>query len=106
MYRVLLIVFLLISIMLVTLIMLQDNKHTDIKSGLSSEYSTAFFSASSYGNYITGMITVLAFLFFIFSLILGNISNKHNTSYVDSGVVYEKNSNKLMQLTDQEKDSL
>ena len=67
MYEALLVVFLIVAIGLVGLIMLQQGA------------SATLFGSSGSGNFMTRMTALLATLFFIISLVLGNInSNKTN----------------------------
>ena len=69
MYEALLVVFLIVAIGLVGLIMLQQGAGA----------SATLFGSSGSGNFMTRMTALLATLFFIISLVLGNInSNKTN----------------------------
>ncbi|WP_457913455.1 preprotein translocase subunit SecG [Candidatus Gillettellia adelgis] len=78
MYEVLLIIFLLISIGLVTLITLQQGKGADTNASFGASASNIFLGSNGYGNGITRITTVLAMLFFIISLILSNRSSHQN----------------------------
>ena len=70
MHEALLVVFLIVAIGLVGLIMLQQGKGADMG---------ASFGAGASGNFMTRMTAVLGTLFFIISLVLGNMnSNKTN----------------------------
>ncbi|CUX96116.1 Protein-export membrane protein SecG [Candidatus Gullanella endobia] len=77
MYKTLLIMFLLVGISLVALIILQQNKGTGMGSLFSINSPSTFFGSSGSGNFIVRMTVVLATLFFVFSLILNNLSTKH-----------------------------
>lgn len=78
MYEALLVVFLIVAIGLVGLIMLQQGKGADMGASFEQAPATLFGSSGS-GNFMTRMTALLATLFFIISLVLGNInSNKTN----------------------------
>lgn len=77
MYEALLVVFLIVAIDLVGLIMLQQGKGADMGASFGAGSSATLFGSNGSGNFMTRMTAVLATLFFIISLILGNInSNK------------------------------
>ncbi|ATM88473.1 preprotein translocase subunit SecG [Yersinia enterocolitica] len=74
MYEALLVLFLLISIGLVALIMLQQGKGADMGASFGAGASATLFGSNGSGNFMTRMTAVLAALFFVISLILGNMS--------------------------------
>lgn len=77
MYEALLVVFLLVAIGLVGLIMLQQGKGADMGASFGAGASGTLFGSAGSGNFMTRMTAVLATLFFVISLILGNLnSNK------------------------------
>ncbi|WP_368913290.1 preprotein translocase subunit SecG [Mixta calida] len=77
MYEALLVVFLSVAIGLVGLIMLQQGKGADMGASFGAGASATLFGSAGSGNFMTRMTAVLATLFFIISLILGNLnSNK------------------------------
>ncbi|WP_067568987.1 preprotein translocase subunit SecG [Candidatus Mikella endobia] len=76
MYRFLLVIFLVISIVLIILIMLQQIKGADVKT--SSSVGSTIFSFKTYNKFVTSITFILATLVFVLSLILGNISNKYS----------------------------
>lgn len=77
MYEALLVVFLIVAIGLVGLIMLQQGKGADMGASFGAGGSATLFGSNGSGNFMTRMTAVLATLFFIISLILGNFnSNK------------------------------
>ncbi|BBI92877.1 preprotein translocase membrane subunit [Serratia symbiotica str. Tucson] len=75
MYEALLVIFLLISIALVALIMLQQGKGAQAGASFGAGASGTLFGSSGSGNFMTHMTAVLATLFFVISLILGNLSS-------------------------------
>ncbi|ARJ41433.1 preprotein translocase subunit SecG [Pantoea alhagi] len=79
MYEALLVVFLLVAIGLVGLIMLQQGKGADMGASFGAGASGTLFGSSGSGNFMTRMTAVLATLFFVISLILGNL-NSNKTS--------------------------
>ena len=79
MYEALLAVFLIVAIGLVGLIMLQHGKGADMGASFGAGASATLFGSSGSGNFMTRMTALLATLFFINRLVLGNInSNKTN----------------------------
>lgn len=74
MYEALLVVFLLVAIGLVGLIMLQQGKGADMGASFGAGASATLFGSSGSGNFMTRMTAILATLFFIISLVLGNIN--------------------------------
>ena len=76
MYEALLVVFLIVAIGLVGLIMLQQGKGADMGASFGAGASATLFGSSGSGNFMTRMTALLATLFFIISLVLGNINRK------------------------------
>ena len=72
MYEALLVVFLIVAIGLVGLIMLQQGKGADMGASFGAGASGTLFGSSGSGNFMTRMTGILAALFFIISLVLGN----------------------------------
>ncbi|WP_114192185.1 preprotein translocase subunit SecG [Edaphovirga cremea] len=75
MYEALLIIFLIVAIGLVALIMLQQGKGADMGASFGAGASATLFGSSGSGNFMTRMTAVLATLFFVISLVLGNLSS-------------------------------
>ncbi|MDQ1237706.1 MAG: preprotein translocase subunit SecG [Wigglesworthia glossinidia] len=69
-----LIVFLIVSIGLVFLIIIQDSKSYDIHTTYNP-FSSSIFGKSTSNNAITKFTAFLAALFFILSLILGRLNS-------------------------------
>ena len=78
MYEALLVVFLIVAIGLVGLIMLQQGKGADMGASFGAGASGTLFGSSGSGNFMTRMTAVLATLFFVISLILGNLSSNQS----------------------------
>lgn len=77
MYEALLVIFLIVAVALVTMVMLQQGKGADMGASFGAGASATLFGSGGSGNFLTRMTGILAALFFILSLILGNLnSNK------------------------------
>lgn len=71
----LLVVFLIVSIGLIGLILLQQGKGADMGASFGAGASGTLFGSSGSGNFMTRMTAILATLFFIISLVLGNLNS-------------------------------
>jgi preprotein translocase subunit SecG len=78
MYDALLVIFLLVAVGLIALVMLQQGKGADMGASFGAGASGTLFGSSGSGNFMTRMTAVLATLFFVISLILGNLSTHKN----------------------------
>ncbi|MGK2959802.1 MAG: preprotein translocase subunit SecG [Candidatus Malihini olakiniferum] len=77
MYEALLVIFLLVALCLVSLIILQKSTGADIGASFgASRASATLFGSSCSGNFMTLMAAMLATLFFVLSLVLGNMSSQ------------------------------
>lgn len=76
MYEALLIIFLLVAIGLVGLIMLQQGKGADMGASFGAGASATLFGSGGSGNFMTRTTAILAVVFFIISLALGNLSTR------------------------------
>ncbi len=79
MYEALLVIFLIVAVALVALIMLQQGKGADLGASCGAGASATLFGSSGSGNFMTRTTAILATLFFIISLVLGNL-NSNKTS--------------------------
>lgn len=75
MYEALLVIFLIVAICLVGLILLQQGRGADMGVSMGAGASGTLFGSSGLGNFMTRLTAVLAVLFFIISLVLGNLNN-------------------------------
>ncbi len=81
MYEALLGIFLLVGIGLIALVLLQQGKGADMGASFGAGASNTLFGSSGSGNFMTRMTAILATLFIVISLILGNMtSNKTGSS--------------------------
>lgn len=88
MYEALLVIFLIVAIALVGLIMLQQGKGADMGASFGAGASATLFGSTGSGNFMTRMTGILAALFFIISLVLGNL----NTNKTSKGSEWENQS--------------
>lgn len=76
MYEALLVTFLLVAIGLVVMVLLQQGKGAEMGASFGSGASGTLFGSSGSGNFMTRLTGILAALFFIISLVLGNMSDR------------------------------
>ncbi|MEQ3513597.1 preprotein translocase subunit SecG [Pseudoalteromonas sp. BZB3] len=74
MYEILLVVYLIISLSLVGMILIQQGKGADMGSSFGAGASATVFGSSGAGNFMTKTTTILATVFFVLSIILGNLT--------------------------------
>ncbi|MCL1079041.1 preprotein translocase subunit SecG [Parashewanella spongiae] len=77
MYEVLMVVYLLVAIALIGLILIQQGKGADMGASFGAGASGTLFGSSGAGNALTRATAILAILFFIISLAIGNLSANH-----------------------------
>lgn len=73
-YEVLLVVDLLVALALIGLVLIQQGKGADMGASFGGGGSNTVFGASGSGNFLTRTTAILATIFFIVSLVLGNLS--------------------------------
>lgn len=78
MHEVILVLYLLISIALIAIIMIQQGKGAEMGASFGAGASNTVFGASGSGNFLTRLTTILAVTFFLLSLLLGNYATKQN----------------------------
>lgn len=71
-YEVLVIVYLIVAIMLIGFVLIQQGKGADMGASFGSGGSNTVFGSGGSGNFLTRTTAILATLFFVISLILGN----------------------------------
>ncbi|TGE84291.1 preprotein translocase subunit SecG [Pseudoalteromonas sp. KS88] len=74
MYEILLVVYLVIAIALVGMVLIQQGKGADMGSSFGSGASGTVFGSSGAGNFMTKTTTALATIFFVLSIVLGNLT--------------------------------
>ena len=71
-YEVLIVVYLIVALMLVGFVLIQQGKGADMGASFGSGGSNTVFGSTGSGNFLTRTTAILATLFFVISLILGN----------------------------------
>lgn len=74
MYEVLIVIYLLVALAIIGLILIQQGKGADMGASFGSGSSGTLFGSSGAGNFLTRTTGVLATIFFVISLVLGNIT--------------------------------
>ncbi|UUM31058.1 preprotein translocase subunit SecG [Vibrio japonicus] len=96
MFTVLLVIYLLAAVGVVGLVLIQQGKGADMGASFGAGASNTVFGASGSGNFLTRMTAVFATVFFVLSLVLGNMStHKTESQWVDptQGQVIEQADN-------------
>nr|WP_086940467.1 preprotein translocase subunit SecG [Thaumasiovibrio occultus] len=73
-YEILLVIYLLAALGVIGLVMMQQGKGADMGASFGAGASNTVFGASGSGNFMTRATTFLATIFFVISLILGNMT--------------------------------
>lgn len=76
MYEILLVVYLIVSIILIGFVLIQQGKGAGMGASFGSGASNTVFGAGGSGNFMTRTTGFLALIFFVLSLLLGNLSTK------------------------------
>ncbi len=79
MYEILLVIYLVAALGVIGLVLVQQGKGADMGASFGAGASGTLFGSSGSGNFLTRMTTVLAAIFFVISLVLGNMSAKQAT---------------------------
>ncbi|QFU04383.1 Protein-export membrane protein SecG [Pseudoalteromonas sp. THAF3] len=74
MYEILLVIYLIVAIALVGFVLIQQGKGADMGSSFGAGASATVFGSSGAGNFMTKTTTVLATIFFVLSIVLGNLT--------------------------------
>lgn len=74
MYEILLVVYLIVALALVGMVLIQQGKGADMGSSFGAGASGTVFGSSGAGNFMTKTTTVLASIFFVLSIVLGNLT--------------------------------
>jgi len=86
---ILLVIHVLLSLVIITLIMLQRGKGADAGAALGGGSSGSVFGARGASNFLSRSTAILATLFFITSLGLAYLSSNQQSATVSSGSVLE-----------------
>ena len=74
MYEVLIVIYLLVALAIIGLVLIQQGKGADMGASFGSGSSGTLFGSSGAGNFLTRTTGVLATIFFLISLMLGNLT--------------------------------
>lgn len=80
MFTVLLVIYLLAALGVIGLVLIQQGKGADMGASFGAGASNTVFGASGSGNFLTRSTAVLATVFFVLSLALGNLSTHKEAS--------------------------
>ena len=80
MYSALLILYLVVSIALIAFILLQQGKGADAGASFGGGASGTVFGAAGAGNFLSRTTAVLAIIFFVISIVIGNINSHRNNA--------------------------
>ncbi|MDR9828388.1 preprotein translocase subunit SecG [Vibrio sp. FNV 38] len=84
MFQVLLVIYLLAALGVIGLVLIQQGKGADMGASFGSGASNTVFGASGSGNFLTRMTALCATVFFVISLVLGNMStHKPESDWID-----------------------
>ncbi len=75
MYEILMVVYVIVAIALIGMVLIQQGKGADMGSSFGAGASATVFGSSGAGNFMTKSTTTLATIFFILSIILGNLTS-------------------------------
>ena len=78
MYSALLIIYLVVSIALIAFILLQQGKGADAGASFGGGASGTGFGSAGAGHFLSRTTAMLATLFFIISIVIGNINSHRN----------------------------
>lgn len=73
-YDILIITYLVIALCLIGLVLIQQGKGADMGASFGAGSSATIFGSSGSGNFLTKSTSILAVLFFVISLFLGNMT--------------------------------
>ncbi|MGB2078723.1 MAG: preprotein translocase subunit SecG [Vibrio sp.] len=80
MFTVLLVIYLLAALGVIGLVLVQQGKGADMGASFGAGASNTVFGAGGSGNFLTRSTAVLATVFFVLSLALGNLSTHKEAS--------------------------
>ncbi|MCM2679671.1 preprotein translocase subunit SecG [Echinimonas agarilytica] len=78
MYELIIIVYLLVALAIIGLVLIQQGKGADMGAsfGAGGGASASLFGSSGSGNFLTRTTALLATVFFVLSLVIGNLTNE------------------------------
>ena len=78
MYEFLLIAYLVVSVALIGFILVQQGKGASMGASFGSGVSGRLFGSRGAGNFLSHTTAVLATVFFLISIVLGNLNSHHS----------------------------
>lgn len=78
MYEIFVVCYLLVALALIGLVLIQNGKGASMGAAFGAGASGTVFGSSGTGNFLTKSTTVLAVLFFVLSIVLGNLTAKQS----------------------------
>ena len=85
MFEILMILYVLVSIAIIGLVLIQHGKGADMGASFGAGASATIFGSAGKGNFMTKSTTILAIVFFALSLLIGN----HNASQIKKNAEFE-----------------
>ncbi len=79
MSEILLVIYLLAALGVIGLVLVQQGKGADMGASFGAGASNTVFGSGGSGNFLTRMTAIFATIFFVLSLVLGNMST-HNAT--------------------------
>lgn len=79
MYEILLVIYLISALCVIGLVMVQQGKGADMGASFGAGASNTVFGSGGSGNFLTRMTAIFATIFFVISLVLGNMTAKQTT---------------------------
>ncbi|MEZ8081326.1 preprotein translocase subunit SecG [Enterovibrio norvegicus] len=79
MYEILLVIYLLAALGVIGLVLVQQGKGADMGASFGAGASNTVFGSGGSGNFLTRMTAIFATIFFVLSLVLGNMSTQNAT---------------------------
>ncbi len=77
MYEIIIVLYAIVALAIIGLVLIQHGKGADMGASFGAGASATIFGSAGRGNFLTRSTTVLAVLFFVLSLILGNYNTTH-----------------------------
>ena len=78
MYEALLVIYLIIAVVLIGFILIQQGKGANVGASFGGGASGTIFGSRGAGNFLSHTTAVLATIFFLISIALGNINSHHS----------------------------
>ncbi|MCK3658785.1 preprotein translocase subunit SecG [Pasteurellaceae bacterium Pebbles2] len=78
MYNALLFIYLIVSIIMIGLILIQQGKGADAGASFGGGASGTVFGSAGSGNFLSRLTGILAVAFFVISIVIGNLNSHRN----------------------------